>query len=266
MLKYYIRKLALLLIAGVGLALPMHAEAPLARRGVVRVELQPEAAAKVGRQARVARKGAKLSTGIQSLSATAQKLNAVSMEPVFVSTPATAERHAKWGLDRWYDIKFDESIAPEEAVALMERTPGVVKAQKIVPMQRMEGGKSFVKIGKQMASAMTASAMPFNDPRLPLQWHYHNDGSIADTRAGADINLFNAWKETTGRPEVIVAIIDGGVDYTHEDLAANMLVNEAEANGLPGVDDDGNGFIDDIYGYNFVTNSGEVYPLSLIHI
>lgn len=260
MLKYYIRKLALLLIAGVGLALPMHAEAPLARRGVVRVELQPEAAAKVGRQARVARKGAKLSTGIQSLSATAQKLNAVSMEPVFVSTPATAERHAKWGLDRWYDIKFDESIAPEEAVALMERTPGVVKAQKIVPMQRMEGGKSFVKIGKQMASAMTASAMPFNDPRLPLQWHYHNDGSIADTRAGADINLFNAWKETTGRPEVIVAIIDGGVDYTHEDLAANMLVNEAEANGLPGVDDDGNGFIDDIYGYNFVTNSGEVYP------
>lgn len=51
MLKYYIRKLALLLIAGVGVALPMHAEAPLARRGVVRVELQPEAAAKVGRQA-----------------------------------------------------------------------------------------------------------------------------------------------------------------------------------------------------------------------
>lgn len=85
MLKYYIGKLALLLIAGVGVALPMHAEAPLARRGVVRVELQPEAAAKVGRQARVARKGAKLSTGLQSLSATAQKLNAVSMEPVFVS-------------------------------------------------------------------------------------------------------------------------------------------------------------------------------------
>ena len=185
MLKYYIRKLALLLIAGVGLALPMHAEAPLARRGVVRVELQPEAAAKVGRQARVARKGAKLSTGIQSLSATAQKLNAVSMEPVSVSTPATAERHAKWGLDQLrYDIKFDESIAPEEAVALMERTPALWRLRKIVPMQRMEGGKSFVKIGKQMASAVTASAMPFNDPRLPLQWHYHNDGSIADTRAG----------------------------------------------------------------------------------
>ena len=80
--------------------------------------------------------------------------------------------------------------------------------------------------------------------------------------AGADINLFDAWNVTTGNPEVVVAIIDGGVDYSHEDLARNMFVNQAELNGIDGVDDDGNGYVDDIYGFNFCTNTGAVYPHS----
>ena len=59
-----------------------------------------------------------------------------------------------------------------------------------------------------------------------------------------------------------MAIIDGGVDYTHEDLAANIYVNEAELNGKDGVDDDGNGYPDDIYGWNFCTNEAKIYPHS----
>ena len=80
--------------------------------------------------------------------------------------------------------------------------------------------------------------------------------------AGADINLFNAWKATTGKPDVLVAIIDGGIDYTHEDLAANIYKNPAELNGKDGVDDDGNGYPDDIYGWNFCTNEPKIYPHS----
>ena len=52
---------------------------------------------------------------------------------------------------------------------------------------------------------------------------------------------------------MVVAIVDQGVKYTHPDLAANMWINTQEKNGATGADDDGNGYIDDIYGYNFVT-------------
>ena len=62
-----------------------------------------------------------------------------------------------------------------------------------------------------------------------------------------------AWDLTTGSPTVVVANIDTGLRYTHEDLAANMWTNAGE---IPnnGVDDDGNGFIDDYYGYDFFFN------------
>ena len=65
---------------------------------------------------------------------------------------------------------------------------------------------------------------------------------------------------------MIVAVVDQGVKYDHEDLAANMWVNEAELNGTPGVDDDGNGYVDDIYGYNFTKETGELdFSAELMH-
>jgi len=99
---------------------------------------------------------------------------------------------------------------------------------------------------------------PFNDPRLPQQWHYQNPGGKAQWAEGCDVNAFNAWTVEVGKPEVIVAVNDLGVDYLHEDLQPNMWVNEAELNGKPGEDDDNNGYADDVYGYSFMTYDGIV--------
>ena len=101
--------------------------------------------------------------------------------------------------------------------------------------------------------------MPFNDPLLNDQWHYNNDGHIAGTKVGADANVFKAWETgVTGSKDVVVAIIDGGFQVDHPDLKDNVWINTAELNGKPGVDDDGDGYVDDIYGYNFVINSSDI--------
>jgi len=71
----------------------------------------------------------------------------------------------------------------------------------------------------------------------------------------------SGWNESTGSTEVIIAIIDTGVDWNHPDLAANIWLNSFEAAGTPGVDDDANGFVDDIRGWDFVSvDPSEVAP------
>ncbi len=166
-------------------------------------------------------------------------------------------------LDRWRLVHFDkeldlksvaESIA---ALEVVERVEFDIKMKPIVsqalpmPTSRPEPTRSV--------------EMPFDDPELPFQWHYHNNGVIPGFESsseyclvGADINLFNAWKYTTGDRRVIVAVMDGGIMYDHDDLKDNMWVNEAELNGQLGWDDDMNGYVDDIYGYNFVDGSGKI--------
>lgn len=99
----------------------------------------------------------------------------------------------------------------------------------------------------------TASIVP-NDPSFSSLWGMHQLNDV-------DINAPEAWDVTSGDADsaIVIGIVDTGIDYTHPDLAANMWKNLAEANGTPGVDDDGNGVIDDIYGYNALGNNGNPY-------
>ncbi len=95
-----------------------------------------------------------------------------------------------------------------------------------------------------------------NDTRFNELWGMHNTGQTGGT-VGADIHAPQAWDIATGSHNIVVAVIDTGVDYTHPDLAANMWTNEAELHGSAGFDDDHNGYIDDIYGYDFCNNDGD---------
>jgi len=91
-----------------------------------------------------------------------------------------------------------------------------------------------------------------NDPSAGSLWALNNDGQNSGT-VDADIDAPEAWNTSTGTRRTIVAVIDTGVDYTHPDLKANIWRNVREIAGN-GIDDDGNGFKDDIFGYDFANN------------
>jgi subtilisin family serine protease len=84
-----------------------------------------------------------------------------------------------------------------------------------------------------------------DDPRYGDQWDWPK------------IQAPRAWAKTTGSHAVIVGDIDTGIDYNHEDLAANVWRNKLECNGQPGVDDDGNGYVDDCHGIDTINGDSD---------
>jgi len=118
----------------------------------------------------------------------------------------------------------------------------------------------------------TLTSVP-NDPCFPYQWGLHNtgqshplkpfgSGGFTTGSPDSDIDAPEAWDIHT-ETEIIVAVIDTGVDYTHPDLAANIWVNEVELNGTADFDDDGNGYIDDVYGWDFADDDND--PLDYLY-
>lgn len=170
------------------------------------------------------------------------------LERALPSAPGKEALEAQFGLDRWYRAVFEEGAVQTKAAGFA----GMPKVE-IVEYESLYQKDASQEI--YYADTDTkASVGKFNDPLLADQWHYKNYGSAAISKtalAGADINVFDVWSTLTcGDPDIIVAVVDEGVKYTHPDLADNMWVNKGE---IPdnGIDDDGNGYIDDVYGYNF---------------
>lgn len=184
------------------------------------------------------------------------ELGVVEVEPVF-SMKMNAEKKMKRGMHRWFIVRFSEDVELSTAAEKFAQMPAVSKVQFNKQIARP---KVTVHPAEEMP-VTRAEDMPFNDPSLRLQWHYNNTGNTelsAFAKAGEDIGAFGAWKYTAGNRDVVVAVVDEGIKYTHPDLAANMWVNEIEKGGLPGVDDDDNGWVDDIYGVNTVDQNGDI--------
>ncbi len=198
-------------------------------------------------------------SGNSALDALADELGAESIKPIF-NMAMNADKKIALGLHRWYVVRFDEDSDLEGVARKFAALPEISRIQY---NSRIENPRLQASPLKQGAVQSRALNMPFDDPNLPLQWHYDNRADVnlygANTPVeGADISAFEAWKYTTGNPEVVVAVLDEGVFYDHPDLKANMWVNAAERDGAAGVDDDGNGFVDDIYGINTVTGDGNI--------
>lgn len=97
-----------------------------------------------------------------------------------------------------------------------------------------------------------------NDPLFGDQWHLLNTGQFG-ARAGADAKLPGAWDITLGNSNVVIAVIDDGIQWNHPELATNIYVNPGEVPNN-GIDDDNNGFIDDVRGWDFFANDNDPGP------
>lgn len=178
-----------------------------------------------------------------------------------------------------YIVKLKESVSAKSSVSVLSQQLGsYIKAsipgQNIVVIKRpvFETQSNVIKSLSENPAVdivepnyiYTINRAP-NDPKYGQLWGLKNIGQLDSERkagvAGTDIGAEEAWDITTGSKDVIVAVIDTGVDYNHPDLKDNMWTNDAELNGKPGVDDDGNGIVDDIYGANFESSNPTGSPM-----
>ncbi|MFZ4574874.1 MAG: S8 family peptidase, partial [Phycisphaerales bacterium] len=131
------------------------------------------------------------------------------------------------------------------------KTTGVVTAEAASRVAREIGPI----VGIEPNSLKKLQRSP-DDPQFGSQWGLANNGQQIPEQTGqlgaigADINATGAWDVTIGSRNVVIAVIDSGVDLQHPDLAANIWVNPGEVAGN-GLDDDGNGFVDDVNGWDF---------------
>ena len=188
--------------------------------GVIRLKFDRETAEALN----VTRtRSGRILTGNISFDELCERYDVTGMERLFADN-GCAERTRKAGLDLWYTIRFEGSA--RQVLEDFGQIPGVAHAE--IPRRITKIGgisrKNWTPSRELMALPKAVpSNYPFNDPLFGGQWPLYNDGTInANAQAGADINVLPAWEKTAGRSDVIVAVVDEGVEYTHPDLAGNM--------------------------------------------
>jgi subtilisin family serine protease len=188
----------------------------------------------------------------------APSLNFVPREVLVRFRPGVSERIAHrllarvsasssslWGPRGIHRLRLPPGIGVEKALRTLRSSGLVARAEPNVLFQ-LEGVSP-------------------DDPLFGEQWGLSNSGqshSVADPPptvveglAGADANVVEAWDTTVGSDDVVVAVIDSGVDLSHPDLSGRLWVNPGEQEN--GKDDDGNGKIDDVNGYDFFDDDGD---------
>ncbi len=129
-------------------------------------------------------------------------------------------------------LQIGESDSLDQTIAELKKDPNVEYAQP-----------NYV---------LTATDLP-QDARFEEQWGLLNEGQTIgyqDGTAGIDVNAESAWNITSGTPSTLVGVLDTGIDIKHPDLTASIYTNP-NAFLDNGIDDDGNGYVDDIHGWNF---------------
>ena len=211
-------------------------DSPEYRPGVVVVQFAPGIA--------IANKGA--ASGLEEFDRRAARYGVHMIERVYPFLdrvePTPKTRRNLLALRRTYYVRYSAGAAPADVAQDLAAAAGVMYAEP-VPVYRTQ--------------ALHSRRVDPDDPRF---------GEQAELRL---LRLPEAWDEVRGdqaSPRVVIAVVDGGAEWNHEDLRANVWTNPGEVAGN-GIDDDGNGFIDDVHGVNFANrDDADNDPTGLSHL
>lgn len=193
-------------------------------------------------------------------------LNAIgtcSVERVFPIDITAETKTVESGLNLWYVVRFDRNKCSAADVARRFSALGKVQIVDVNRnVKRAYTGKA-TPLSKSRMEQISATRATTSDPLLAAQWNLINNGEmfvkdgVVKSVKDADVQCAGAWERSTGDNSVIVAVLDEGIFVDHPDLKANIWINEDEVNDVY-TDADDNGYKGDIYGYNFVHNTGHI--------
>ena len=207
-------------------------------RGILKVKVQESYTQQLDEMPVTVDARGTVTFGIESIDRLNRQFGVSGFEKTFGSPAFSSrfsDRHRAWGFHLWYSLHFDEELDVKQLVQAYAALGEVMVAE---PEYVKELVINQLPDGKAVGEALRGAAWTPDDPRYNEQWHYHNTGQQNGT-PDADIDLPEAWEITKGNPEVIVAVIDQGIQTNHPDLIANMW------EGL---------------GYNFINNSPNIVP------
>lgn len=222
--------------------------------GVINVKLNESAAQGLA----MSKSGGITYTGIATVDQLNAQFQVAQMERVFRPAGKFESRHEAWGLNRWYRVRYDSDASPNDVATSYLNDPSVESASPVYTKELH---------GQRTVSDEDPALIP-NDPDYGDQWHYNNTGQTGGT-PDADVNLPEAHDINTGSPDVVISIVDSGLDLNHPEFQGMLWINEDEdinGNGvfdpfpadeggdLDGVDNDNNGFVDDVVGYDHADN------------
>ena len=153
------------------------------------------------------------------------------------------DRHKAWGFHLWYELRVDETTDIVRMMEAYRQLPEVEIAEPVFRKRLIDGVTDTGETASEILLTTIRDTWTPNDPDFSYQWHYHNTGQSGGT-VGADISMPQAWAREKGHEDVIVAIIDDGIQYNHPDLAGNMWQDAVHPDG----------------GYNFVDNNTTIIP------
>ena len=213
-----------------------------------------------------ATRGAATRSGAVALDEVLEAIKGYQLERVFPLDERTEARTREQGLHQWYVVRFGAGSTAEQVAQRMQTLGEVQAVDFNRSIKRAYRTKATPLSAERLAaaeSATRAATGAMNDPLLAAQWHLVNrgdqfcEGELAKSVRDADVQCEGAWERSTGDEQVIVAVLDEGVFVDHPDLKDNIWINENEV-WRSHEDNDGNGYVGDRYGYNFVKGTGVI--------